>query len=394
MYIRPIWPPARTRRVATLLTAGALAFTGVLSVPAVAPANASTPPVIGRAGALKTRPQGMPTTGVAARQLASASVSARFASDRTTATIRLRQAPTAAQGATLRVGLGVVNDGNCEEKVAYSTPTHGSPASGWSRHGRTYTLSSRAKSVPYTINCAGALVEAADQDPVYDVLIDRLHKVYAKPKLKITTARLLGKKKLKLVPKVWTPIEVRVRNDGQADAKHIVVTGHGKRVRVKKKALHYPLSPGDHADIKVQVKLTRKRRTKVRFKARSGTVTTHRKFRIRPTKAPRRIRNGRYHSRDHRVRFRVRHHHIVKFRVHVRTVCGGYPGIPTYTWNWYSMPKMKVRRSGIVDATHKGRHFRATLEGRAFGSHVTATFDYSGPGSCRAHVKFTARRNG
>lgn len=393
----------RVRDLIAAMTVSTLAGPGSLLAlsPAVAATNAAQaagPPIVGRAGTLTQRPPGQPSTSTAARQLKSATVTTRPADNRTQATVVLNATPTSAQNARLRLTLGELVGGSCEGQVEYSTPTYGSPEAGWSKSGTTYTLNRTTVSVYTAYDCAfAALTEVGGYTTTYDLLGGSLAPIYGKAQLRIESATLLGSKKLKLVPGVWTPIEVAVRNIGDDQAGRVVVSGAGKGVKVKAGRTSYDVYDGSTASITVQVKLKKKRKKTPLSLVAKGTSATKvtKTFKVKQRKAPARIKNGKYRSKDKRVDFRVKKGKIVGFRIYTMTTCGGYPNFPQYTWNHYSIPKTKIPKSGVVMAVERGSNYTARLEGLAAGGKLKkARFDYSGPNQCRASARFVAKRKG
>ncbi|WP_235737914.1 hypothetical protein [Nocardioides alcanivorans] len=394
----------RIRPVTAGILAGALGLTGTLlalppgaAAPAVA--QAAAPPVVKLSGALKQRPSGLPSTSVAARQLVSATVSVEPRDDRARATVVLKAAPNGpAEEGRLLVGFGVVDDGGvCQGQVNFSTPTRGARAAGWSGAGARYLLDDTSATLRDDYDCAYATVTPVGANTSYDALIGGLTPTHAKPKLKVQAAKLLGSKKLKLLRGEWTTLDVDVRNVGSHQTSRIVVQGKGTGLKVKKGQTGYALYPGSTASVSIKVKLTRKRAAKLKLTATGPAAGKATKtVKVRPAKAPKRIKNGTYRSKDKRVNFTVKKGRIAGFRAYAMTTCGGYPDFPTYTWNTYSIPKRKVPKSGIVQIVEKGKGpaYTASLNGRAKGTKVTARFRYDGPNRCWAAVDFTAKRVG
>lgn len=217
------------------------------------------------------------------------------------------------------------------------------------------------------------------------------------PQLEITGVTLLGSKKLKLLRGEWITVEVEVRNVGAEPTAAVTVTGKGKALKVKRGKYGYSVYPDSRATVPIKVKLTKKRTTKLKLTATGPSAGKATKaVKIKPAKAPKRIKNGKYRSKDKRVKFRVKKGKITGFRVRAWTSCGGYPDFPTYSWSTYSIPKKKVPRSGIVQIVEKGKSpsYTASLNGRATGKKLKAKFAYNGPNRCWASVSFTAKRVG
>ncbi|GAA1507732.1 hypothetical protein [Nocardioides humi] len=385
----------RARILTSLLTVAGLALAGSL---AAAPPAQADGKVIAVSGSLTNRPSGLPPGGTpAARQLGSASVRVVRDQDLTTATVALKAAPTSAQNAYLRLTIGEYDSaGKCEGLIEYHTQTYPAPSAGWSRSGATYTLSSTSEWLLDDYDCAFAAVasDLTSSPTTYDLLGGTLHPEYAQPALQVTSVALLGKPKLKLVPGVWTKVDVEVRNTGAGIAKNLTVSGSGKGVKVRPGSLSYDLYPNSTGTVKVQVKLKKRAKGKLNLVVSSGAAAASTTVKVKPAKAPPALRAGTYRSKDKSVTFRVKRGKVVGFRVRTQTTCGGYPDFPTYTMNWYDMPTFKLPKSGVIDVTDKGDLYTATLEGRASGKKVKATFRYSGPDRCRATEAFVAKRAG
>lgn len=246
-------------------------------------------------------------------------------------------------------------------------------------------------------DCAYAALTPVGDETAYDALLGSLTATLAKPKLKVQNAKLLGSKKLKLLRGEWTTIDVNVRNVGTHQTGKVVVKGKGKGLKVKKGSTPHPIYPGNTTAVPVKVKLTKKGKAKLKLIANGpGATKATKKVTIKPAKAPKRIRNGKYRSNDKRVKFQVKKGRITGFRVQAWTSCGGYPDLPTHNWATYSIPKKKIPKSGIVQIVEKGKSpaYTASLNGRAKGAKVKAKFTYNGPNRCWASVNFTAKRIG
>lgn len=360
-------------------------------------AEAASRPVVSRSGTMTVRPAGQPTSSALAHQVKSAKVTLRVKEDRTQATVALRAVPTSAQNASLRLFVGQVEGSACVARYGYSTPTHGSAAPGWTKSGATYTLDAATQSIYSAYDCAFAAVTELDgSETWHDILGGSLAAVYAKGKLKVVSAKLLGSTSLQLVPGVWTPIEVTVRNVGEYRAGRVLVTGRGTALSVKQTRTAATLHDGSSTTVTLRVRLNKKRKTSLRITAKGPTaLTATRSFAVRSKKAPARIKDGRYRSKDKRINFRVKKARIVGFRIYTRTTCGGYPDFYQYSYNYYTVPTTAVPKSGVVTVVQKRPRFTAKLVGLASGKSLKrATFTYHGPNRCRASRTFVAHRIG
>ena len=207
---------------------------------------------------------------------------------------------------------------------------------------------------------------------------------------------LFGSTKVKLVKGVWTKLDVAVRNTGPADATKVVVSGKGAGLKVRPGRIGYAIGTGKTGSATIEVKLVRPlKATRLSLTASSGRVRGMRTVPARSTRAPALPKPGRYRSSDGNVTFRITGgaRRITEFRVRASTRCGGYPDVPTTTWNTYDFRTTRIARSGIVDATDRGRQYTTHLELLATGAKVTrGRFGYSGPDRCSAIETFTASR--
>lgn len=254
--------------------------------------------------------------------------------------------------------------------------------------------------------CVIALVFPATStpgvDPPSDALVGPLTDEVVQPVLQIGRPELLGSTKLKLVPGVWTPLEVEVANTGTGPARAVVVTGKGKGVKVKKDDLGYALDAlvaGDDPQTGTVDLMVRLRpgtsKAKLTLSASSDGETYTSKVRLRATKAPPKAEAGSYRSKDGSVRFTVKNGKVVGFRVSTTTRCGGYPDIPTTTSNTYDFPTTRISGAGIVHDRQSTDLFTANLEMLVTGGKATrGRFSYSGPARCFATESFDAKRVG
>lgn len=381
---------------ATVLVLGLLAA----STPQVAAADG--PEVIARTGVLKTRPAGMPSAGAAdSQRIESARVTQDIEGYRVKATVVLHAAP--GPGATLAVGFGAADGTACVSEATYTTPTTGTPSAGFSVSGRTVTLD--GDSVDARVgdwNCAFVATGSPD-DTTYDALIGDLKDVHAKPTLKVGAVELLDReqKRLRLVPKAWTPLEVTVSNPGRYQAFDVKLAGSGKSVKIRGAKVGW-LNRGGKAVARVQVKLTRKTATTLKLVARSGGAKAVRKIKVAPVKAPRRPAAGSYSTgaKPGKITFKVAGGKVKAFKARgVRMTCRA-PGEVGATYRLVNLnfPKaVKVPSNGIVDVLHEWSQgnawYRARLQMRIDGPKVMqGNFNYVTADWCRVDTDFTARR--
>lgn len=391
---------SRTRRLLALLSVGTmLPLAASLLVP-VGPAAAlsvvAAPLVDARHGNLTVRPAGMPTSSVPARQLASAKVTQDLVKDRVRATVVLRGIPTTATNAQVHVEFGNAVDNSCHGDVGLSSPTHSGLSSGFTREGRTITLSKAVSEAGYMDwDCAFVAITDPGAQTTYDAVVGGLTNVMARPRLKVATVQLLRKnvRTVKLVRNVWTVLEVRVKNPSRVATTKVVLRGSGKGLRVKTVRIG-KIYDDSSALARLRVKLTRKKATTLKLKVvGSGGAEATRKVGVASTKAPPRPAAGHYKSEDGRLSFRIKKGRVVGFRSQQWTTCGGYPDLPTSSWVTYDFPRTVVPRNGIVDARQKHELFTAGLQMKVAGKKATqGYFFYSGPNRCFASSKFTARR--
>ncbi|UMG94517.1 hypothetical protein [Nocardioides sp. TF02-7] len=345
-----------------------LSVGGLPHAPAADRAGASDI-VAARVGRLRNRPSGFPT-GAPARTLASAEVRQDLLAERVSGRFVLAAAPTAATAAHLTVGFGHADGSTCQGDVQLTTPTL-DPAPGWARAGRTITLDQASEDAGWQDwDCAFAVVAGPGQTPEYDARVDRLTDVPLRPALRLGAVRLLGSTKVRLVPGVWTTVEVVVRNTSRADAAGVVVTGAGKGVQVRRTRVGKVWGESSTTE-RVSIRLRGRRAARVRLTVKAPHTRASRTVRVRPAAAPARPRAGVYVSTDGSIRFRIRNGRVVGFSARLYTRCGGYPDLPTYSWSYYDFPTVAIPRNGIVDRIDDGRLYDAGLRMRVSGGSVT-----------------------
>jgi len=393
------------RRVAALVAVLAMTVT---TLGAAAPAqgrgqvSAQDEQVVGAlVGKLAERPAGLPGAGAGAARRLAPPVSVRLdrGTSRITATAKLQATPTAAGVSTLVLSTGTLEvDGEnstCYASNEWTTPTFGTMSAGFSRNGATIRFSLKTLDAYDDADCAFVVLTNGDRTTTYDALIGDLNPVYAKAKFKIKNVKLFSSKKIKLVPGVWTKLDVAFKNTSNVDATGVRITGKGKGVKVRTTRVGKVYS-GWSLTPEVQVKLLRKKAAKIRFTVRSGTGKGSKAITVRPRKAPAKALAGKYRDKRGFVHFRIKNGKVVGFRIGaLQTRCGGYPDPYTYTYNHYTFPTKRIGRNGIIDAKQKTRLFTVGLEAFAAGKKVTqAYFWYSGPNRCFASARFTAKRAG
>jgi hypothetical protein len=246
-------------------------------------------------------------------------------------------------------------------------------------------------------NCAVAELRRAGDGVVVDVLIGVITDEL--PTLRLGAPELLGSPRVKLVPGVWTKLDVDVMNDGPGVASGVVVTGHGKGLKVRKGEVSFGISRNGTGSAEIQVKLVGKKgKARLALTAATGEAKASRSVTVRRTAAPKSPVPGAYASKDGAVSFSITKGRpkLTGFRVRTQTTCGGYGTIPTYTMNTYDFPKTTIPRNGIVDSRDgKDDLYGVSLQLKVVGGKVTkGRFSYSGPGTCRAIEEFTAKRSG
>lgn len=388
----------RGKRVAALATLGCLTPLLVLTSAAASSPTAASAPVDARTATLTTHPPGLPDSGAAAaRRITSAKVTQDLVHDRIKATITLRAVPTAATNAQVHVEFGNVVGGSCHGDVGAVSSTYSGLSAGFSRNRRTITLNKVVDEAGYMDwDCAFVATTVPDTTTSYDAVLGTLKDILAKPVLKISAVQLLrtNVKKVGLVRKVWTTLNVRMANTGRVAAPGTKLTGSGRGLKVKAVKVGKVYDDG-HRLARIKVKLTGRKRTVLKLVARSGKVVATRTVVVKPVAAPKRPVAGAYKSKNGKVRFHIRKGRVVGFYTQQWTRCGTYPDFPTQSWVSYDFPRTAIARNGLVDARQNHRLFTAGLEMKVVGKRVSkGYFFYSGPNSCFASGKFTVKRVG
>lgn len=299
------------------------------------------------------------------------------------------------QGAQIEVGLGVLAGNDC--RVDRS---HLATRKTWHVDGTTYWLWNSDLPATTKWTCALVLIHSGDPQDPDDVMVGRLTDRYIQPKLALSRPQLLGKsqKQLKLVRGVAQNHHVIVRNTGGYRARNVVLTARGKGMKTVRKKVG-TIAAGKSTEVRVPLKLTSKKRTKVRITVAGSGVTSARTVKVRPAKAPARPKAGTWRSADKTFTFTVKNGRITKFRgVNLRMECrGGTYDYTTYRNVNLSFPKVKVPRHGYVDASKRYRKdiawYNASLSGRFVGTKMTrAKFTYFTAGNCSVVERFTAKR--
>lgn len=372
-------------------------LTAVLTVGAATPAQAAA--VVARTGTLDIALAG--PSGAPAQRIDKATVRQDLRAGTISAAVTLKATPSAATTAVLRVAFGRMQNNTCVGEMWVESETFETGADG-SRAGAKVELARSATAAEDADwDCAFAVTYSVGGDPnapYHAVGTDNLQDVLVKPRAKIAKVSLLDKvvhSRLALVPAAWTPLDVRVRNNGTVAARAILVDGRGEALKIKNDKVGWTLDSGDTATATIQVKLLKRKRTTLTLisKPKGGEVTKH-KISIVPGKAPALPKAGKYRGDAGRVTFRIkRDGKVVGFRVMSYTTCGGYPDLPTYNWAYYDFPTAKIAKNGIVDARSKGADYSVHLEMLVKGAKVTrGRFDYTGPNRCWASSVFDAVR--
>lgn len=385
----------RARRLAVAAGMTAL-VAGTFAV--LPPASAD---VVAKVGRLSDRVDGMPTTDLPSRRLASASVRQDLTKGEVSAKVVLRGAPGAS--AVLFVGFGRWSGQTCEASVELSTPTTGALAEGFRRSGRTFTLAPSSASGGWSpdLDCAFvALVPEAGGTP-YDALVGGLREVAGKPRFAFGRAELLGKKQrpVGLVPRVWTRLDVPVSNRGTLDASAIRITGKGRGIDVRAVRLG-ELETGDTTEAEVWVRLARPlARTAAVLTVRGGGASTQHRIAVKRVRPPARPAAGRYQARigtNQWIRFRVQRGRIIDFTARLQATCGSGPGVPTHPYLDLDFVDVQVPASGIVQARDRRRpqEYGAGLDGRLIGPRLSQGHFWFAANGCRVIQSFTAKRTG
>lgn len=372
-----------------------------------ATADAAGAPVLARHGNLTERPTGMPAPGIdPALQLRSATVRQDLTKGTVAGTFVLRASPPSSESAEGAHGVLSVNFGTYDDDrvCVADTPAGRSEVAlagdlagtGFSRSGATYTLSrSVAEARWASWDCAYALVLIGDSPQ--DVLGGSLAETRGKPALRVKSVRLLGSatKPLRLVPGLWTPVEVEIVNPGTADAAGVVVRGNGKGLQVRRTRVG-AVAAGQHSTTAtVRVRLQGKRKQSVlRLQVVANGAKAVRRIRVQRF-VPRKPIAGRYVNRKKGISFRVRNGRVVEFRGTIQSQCGTWPQF-TYNTQQWRFPRARIRKDGIVLRTVRTKNRRLDLRMRIVGGRATqGRFYYTSPaGYCHGSTFFNARRIG
>ena len=219
----------------------------------------------------------------------------------------------------------------------------------------------------------------------------------AGPRVKVSNVRLMGAKKINVVRKVWTAIDVRVTNTGGSTlTRPIVLTGSGRGMAARRVARSYPLDPGESIQMKMRIRLNgARKRAPFRIKATTGGVSTTTAVRVTKVKPPKKPRPGRYVSPNGKVRFTVtKKGRIAKFRGTQQLQCGYWPQF-TYQTQRHSFPLTNIPRSGRIDRSvnAKNQHY---YELRMFirGNRAIKGYFWVNGGYCTGAMRFRANRKG
>lgn len=388
-------PGRTTAAVAvTALVAGLL--TGALA--GAPPAAAET---VAKTARLTDRVDGMPTTDVASRRIASATVRQDLTRGEVRGTVVLRGRPGA--GSVLHLAFGRWSGDTCQASVELSTPTTGPLAEGFRRSGATITLAPSSSSGSWSpdLDCAFAVLVPEAGGTPYDALVGGLREVAGKPRFTVGRAELLGKKQrpVGLVPRVWTRLDVPVSNRGTLDASAVRITGKGRGIDVRAVRLG-ELETGDTTEAEVWVRLARPlARTTAVLTVRGGGASTQHRIAVKRVRPPARPAAGRYQARigtNQWIRFRVQRGRIIDFTARLQATCGSGPGVPTHPYLDLDFATVKVPASGIVQARDRRRpqEYGAGLDGRLVGPRLSQGHFWFAANGCRVIQSFTARRTG
>lgn len=354
-----------------------------------------------RTGRLTSRPDGFPTTTMSARRLSSVSVKQELKAEKVSATIVLKAAPSAGANADVHLTFGRLDGNNCNGEAEVRFDTAGGDRPGIDVSGSTITVRRNLEGAGYEPwNCAFvALTRVGSTATTYDVLIGALTNVYAKPKL-----RLSGPAKIWLVRGVWTKVRLRVSNAGYVTAKGVKVTGSGNGVRAQRTGVPYGVGDESWSYVKVPILLTVKRATRIKLVVTASNGGRATKWiAVQPVPAPRPPVPGRYRGTgaDNDVTFRVTKGtpYLTGWRGFLTGTCGGFPDIPSPASGWYSFPRTRIPRNGIIDREFRGgsgtARYTVTMELKIVGSWVgRGKMRYYGPAQCRLGTEFQARRIG
>lgn len=241
-------------------------------------------------------------------------------------------------------------------------------------------------------NCAALITTGlADDAPTYDAYVAPLEITTRRPQV-----RLSAPKSARLVRNAWTEVPVTVRVPASSiKARKVTVAGAGRGVRVRRLDLG-TIRPGSTVKTHVWVRLSRARSAARLVLRDSGQRLTTKRITLRQRPAPARPRAGSWSGGG--ANFAVRRGKVVNFRVRTRTMCGGYPDLPTYTDNTYSFPRVAIPRNNQISQGRRGNvgkpaeyavHLRMTFVSR---NRARGVFTYNGPNRCTATQAFVATR--
>lgn len=286
-------------RQASIFFACVFALWGLASTASAVPVAAGDTPAAlatlaapaSRTGNLTTRPAGFPRSPDPARNMVSAVVTQDLSGGRVTGTVTLGAAPTPATDSYLGITFGHAENGGCTADFApgsYLTPpmTGGFTVSGATV---TFDLPSEAAATGQW-NCASALLYqpgAIDASTAFDGLSGTLEGPNGTPQLRFSGVAVDGKpvrKKLKLVPRAKTTIDVSLENPGDGDAGQVVLSGQGKGIKVKK-ATYPAVDAGAEATASLRVKLAPGvKKSKLKLTAEAAGATAKLKIPVKAAK--------------------------------------------------------------------------------------------------------------
>jgi hypothetical protein len=220
---------------------------------------------------LQLRPEGLPSTDVAARQILSGTLALFADRDRreVTATVQLAGEPTPVDDAQVLVRFGDLDSptGPCvitwERRISTFAPQASPPdpadvSTAATREGTTLEVTWSLTPEQFGL-ASGSCAEARVVDPVDDQVLDGLDGVYAGGVISdpVYLARL-GEVSGRLVhPRRWSTIRVEVRS--RSDVRGFAISGRGKAVEVRPLSTDRQVQRGDTTTVRVDVRLTKKR---------------------------------------------------------------------------------------------------------------------------------------
>lgn len=302
--------------------------------------------------------------------------------------------------ARLTVAFGHHGAGGCEPSEHYQR-VYTSGRDGSSYHVGGYTPDYWNGTPDRPWECLYVILGSVDGQTVYDAMHGDLVNAYESPAVEVVGVELLGKKQqqLRLVRGAWTTVSLELRNSGPAPSQSLTVTGAGKGLAVRKVSLDGIRSEGE-SSVSLRIKPTGKKKTgPLTLRVEGVGVDLSHRIKVRAVAPPPKPRAGRYRSPDGRVHFSIRNGRVVGWHGTMKTQCGGFGSIPTYTQNTYDFPKVKVPRNGILQASRtgaaSGNDWSTFLQMQVRGAKVThGVFRYGTAGPCTAAVGFTAKRVG